>query len=189
MDKIHRKLAAHNEFLQEGMTRRMARGHDPQGYAEGRDVPEVKIRAQMGKVILRGVITQCVIVFQLFFYEFLQPLFRFILSSRDPVDGRNAFIDTEPREDFFAVRYIQGIGAGFVPPLLKRELIDWVEVVASDDAVSEMEKLWKKGLYVGISSACAVIAGRRIKEKYPDSKILVIIPDHGFKYMSVVTHD
>ncbi len=84
---------------------------------------------------------------------------------------------------------IQGIGAGFVPPLLKRELIDWVEVVASDDAVSEMEKLWKKGLYVGISSACAVIAGRRIKEKYPDSKILVIIPDHGFKYMSVVTHD
>ncbi|HHU24755.1 MAG: cysteine synthase family protein [Bacilli bacterium] len=84
---------------------------------------------------------------------------------------------------------IQGIGAGFVPPLLNHDIVDWIEVVASDEAISEMGKLWKKGLYVGISSACAVIAGRRILEKYPDAKILVIIPDHGFKYMSVVTHD
>lgn len=84
---------------------------------------------------------------------------------------------------------IQGIGAGFVPPLLNRDIIDSVEVVASEDAISEMQKLWQRGLYVGISSACAVIAGRRVLEQNPGAKVLVIIPDHGFKYMSVVAHD
>lgn len=82
---------------------------------------------------------------------------------------------------------IQGIGAGFIPPLIDKTLIDQVEMVPSLEAIEEMKLLWKTGLFVGISSASAILVGKKILKINPKNIILIIVPDYGFKYLSVVS--
>lgn len=77
---------------------------------------------------------------------------------------------------------IQGIGANFIPSLVEKELIDEIITIKSDDCFIEMANLAKKGLFLGISSAAAVLAGKKIKE----GNVLVISPDSGLKYLSVI---
>ncbi|HMH47625.1 MAG TPA: cysteine synthase A [Solirubrobacteraceae bacterium] len=82
---------------------------------------------------------------------------------------------------------IQGIGAGFVPPVLNRELLDEVIAVSDDDAIHTAWRCAKRaGLLAGISCGAALWAALQVAER-PESKgkrIVVIMPDSGERYVS-----
>ena len=82
---------------------------------------------------------------------------------------------------------IQGIGAGFIPDVLKRELIDEI-IKVKDDAALQTARLLAKteGLLVGISSGAAVWAALEVaKRKESNGKLIVVIlPDTGERYLS-----
>jgi cysteine synthase len=82
---------------------------------------------------------------------------------------------------------IQGIGAGFVPPVLNRELLDEVIAVSDDDAIHTAWRCAKRaGLLAGISCGAALWAALQVAER-PESRgkrIVVIMPDSGERYIS-----
>ncbi len=82
---------------------------------------------------------------------------------------------------------IQGIGAGFVPDVLKLDLVDEIFKVADDDAFKTAKQLaQREGLLVGISSGAAAYAALEISKR-PENKgklIVVILPDTGERYLS-----
>jgi len=82
---------------------------------------------------------------------------------------------------------IQGIGAGFVPEVLKRELIDEIIQVANEEAGSFARRAAKEeGILVGISSGAALAAADRVARR-PENEgrmIVVILPDSGERYLS-----
>jgi cysteine synthase len=83
----------------------------------------------------------------------------------------------------------QGIGAGFVPEVLKTDYINEVIAVPSDDSVAMARRLpCEEGLLVGISSGAAVIAALQVarREENADKLVVVILPDSGERYLSSV---
>jgi cysteine synthase A len=82
---------------------------------------------------------------------------------------------------------IQGIGAGFVPPILNRELIDEVIPVSDDDAIQTAWSCAKRaGLLAGISCGAALWGALQVASR-PESKgarIVVMMPDSGERYVS-----
>lgn len=82
---------------------------------------------------------------------------------------------------------IQGIGAGFVPEVLRRDLIDEIICIEDEDAISMADRIAKEeGILVGNSSGAAVWAGLEIARR-PENKgklIVVILPDTGERYLS-----
>ena len=82
---------------------------------------------------------------------------------------------------------IQGIGAGFVPPVLQRELLDEVVTVSDEDAISTAWRCARRtGLLAGISGGAALWAALQVAEREESAgrRIVVIVPDSGERYVS-----
>jgi cysteine synthase A len=82
---------------------------------------------------------------------------------------------------------IQGIGAGFIPEILKLSLIDEVITVADDDAIEAGRALaQKEGLMCGISCGAAAWAAQQVALRTTSrgKNIVVVLPDIGERYLS-----
>ncbi|MDX6680625.1 MAG: cysteine synthase [Solirubrobacteraceae bacterium] len=82
---------------------------------------------------------------------------------------------------------IQGIGAGFVPPVLNREIIDEVIAVDDEDALDTARRAARvEGALVGISCGAALWAASEIARRpvSQGARIAVVLPDSGERYVS-----
>jgi cysteine synthase A len=82
---------------------------------------------------------------------------------------------------------IQGIGAGFVPPVLERELLDEVIAVSDEDAIHTAWRCARRtGLLAGISGGAALWAALQVAARPESSgkRIVAIVPDSGERYVS-----
>jgi len=82
---------------------------------------------------------------------------------------------------------IQGIGAGFIPDILNKEIIDEIVTVSNEDAFAMARRMAKEeGIPVGISSGAAVWAALEVanRPENSDRLFVVIIPSCGERYLS-----
>ncbi|WP_256469006.1 cysteine synthase A [Conexibacter sp. DBS9H8] len=83
---------------------------------------------------------------------------------------------------------IQGIGAGFVPAVLNREIIDEILPVEDDDAVGTAQALAaREGVLAGLSGGAAAYAALQVaaRDRFAGARIIAIIPDSGERYASL----
>lgn len=82
---------------------------------------------------------------------------------------------------------IQGIGAGFVPSVLNRAIIDEILTVSDEEAYETSRRLAEEeGLFVGISSGAACWAALRVAKALGSGQtIVVVFPDTGERYVSI----
>ncbi|MGB9860005.1 MAG: cysteine synthase A [Moorellaceae bacterium] len=81
---------------------------------------------------------------------------------------------------------IQGIGAGFVPKVFRRELVDEIMTVGNEEAMETARRLAREeGILVGISSGAAVYAAVQVARRLGKGKrVLALAPDTGERYLS-----
>ena len=87
---------------------------------------------------------------------------------------------------------IQGIGAGFIPKVLKKDLIDEILTIQDEEAFYFGRVLAKKeGLLSGISSGAALAATVQIgkRKEFKNKRIIVILPSFGERYLSTAMFD
>lgn len=82
---------------------------------------------------------------------------------------------------------IQGIGAGFIPDNLKRELLDGVITVTKEEAFEYAQRIAKEeGIFVGISSGASLAAvAKKLAEVPKGSRVLTFAYDTGERYLSI----
>jgi cysteine synthase len=82
---------------------------------------------------------------------------------------------------------LQGIGAGFIPKNLKKELLNGVIQVSKDDAFTFAQRCAREeGIFIGVSSGASLAAvNKKIKELPKGSKILTFCYDTGERYLSI----
>ncbi len=81
---------------------------------------------------------------------------------------------------------IQGIGAGFIPEVLNRDIIDEIVKVSDDDAYAMTKRLIKEeGILCGVSSGANLYAAMQTAKKLGrDKKVVTVFPDTGERYLS-----
>lgn len=87
---------------------------------------------------------------------------------------------------------IQGIGAGFIPEILKKDLIDEVVTINNDQAFEMSQKLAKtEGIPAGISSGAAIAASLKIakRNEAKGKRIIAILPSFAERYLSTQLFD
>ncbi|MDH7570244.1 MAG: cysteine synthase A [Armatimonadota bacterium] len=85
---------------------------------------------------------------------------------------------------------IQGIGAGFVPEVLRRDLLDEIITVPNEEAIHITRRLAREeGIFVGISSGAAAWAALQVARRPENARklIVVVLPDTGERYLSTPT--
>ncbi|HEU4686696.1 MAG TPA: cysteine synthase A [Nitrospira sp.] len=82
---------------------------------------------------------------------------------------------------------IQGIGAGFIPKVLNRKILDRVITVTDDEAYQTAKQLSKQeGLLVGISAGANVFAAQKVAEELgPGKNVVTVLCDTGERYISI----
>jgi cysteine synthase len=82
---------------------------------------------------------------------------------------------------------IQGIGAGFIPKVLNRSILDRVITVTDDEAYQTAKLLAKKeGLLVGISAGANIFAAQKVAQELGAGKsVVTVLPDTGERYISI----
>ncbi len=85
---------------------------------------------------------------------------------------------------------IQGIGAGFIPEILNRKIIDEIIQVDDNDAFRTAQRLAREeGLFVGISSGAATWAALNVSRELGKGKtVVVVLPDTGERYFSMLQY-
>lgn len=84
---------------------------------------------------------------------------------------------------------IQGIGAGFVPENLDRDVIDEIITIKSSEAITAAQEVMRtEGIFVGISSGANSLAARKIAERknFSGKHIVCILCDTGERYLSTI---
>ncbi len=80
---------------------------------------------------------------------------------------------------------IEGIGAGFIPDLLDRDMLDEIVTIDQDDVREETKRLVsEEGIFAGPSTGANVLAAKIISEKYNFKRVVTIAPDRGERYFS-----
>jgi len=80
---------------------------------------------------------------------------------------------------------IQGIGAGFIPEILRTELVDEVRAVGHERAVETTRRLAsEEGILAGVSAGAALAAASDVARERPDDLVVVVLPDTGERYLS-----
>jgi len=81
---------------------------------------------------------------------------------------------------------IEGIGDGFIPPILDLDYIDGVVTTTSNEAIMMARRLAQaEGIFCGISSGCNVAAALKVARQHPDASLIVtMINDNGLRYLS-----
>jgi len=117
-----------------------------------------------------------------------------VAATLREVNSYTKIIAVEPAESAVmsgkapGLHKIQGIGEGFIPPLMKMEIVDEIISVSSLEAMNMSKRLAKEeGLLVGISSGANVFAALKIAQKIKGrNTIVTILPDSGGRYLTMM---
>jgi cysteine synthase A len=85
---------------------------------------------------------------------------------------------------------IEGIGIGFVPPLWNPQLVNGIEMVATEDAKAMARRLAREeGVFAGTSTGANVVAALRVAQRLgKGATVVTIIVDSGLRYLSTDLH-